>query len=81
MFTPSSPQAMKATDCVVTALEGFEPRDQLAAGGWKTIAVLAAIRSRFERTPEDREASDLLCSETLTWLRREVEKLRTEKAH
>ena len=45
------------------------------------MTVLGALRSRFEGTPEGRQTFDLLCSEALTWLHREIEALRFEKAH
>jgi len=40
-----------------------------------------ALRERCANTPEEREAFDLLRSETQAWLRREIEALRFTKAH
>jgi hypothetical protein len=81
MFTPSSPKAREAAGRALAALGDFEAGDQLEAMGLGTVAVLGALRSCFEQTPEGRQVFDLLCSEAVTWLRREIEKLRFEKAH
>jgi hypothetical protein len=81
MFSPPSPQALTGEDRALATLEAVEAGDQLAAMGWGTVAVLGALRARFERTPKERQAFDLLGSETLTWLRREIEALRFTKAH
>ncbi len=80
MFTPPSAQTWKGTDRVLGELEHYEAGDQLAAAGWATICVLGALRDRFERTPEDQQAFDLLCSETQSWLRREIGTLRFHKS-
>lgn len=82
MFNPiGSPQAFNASDHMLKAVEDFEPRDQLAAAGWAVIAVLGALRERFETTPKEHLVFDLLCSETQAWLRRETEALRFAKAN
>ncbi|HRT32389.1 MAG TPA: hypothetical protein P5211_08320 [Anaerolineae bacterium] len=81
MLTSYSPQAWNATDRALAAVEDCEPRDQLAAGVMATVAVLGALRERFEKTPLEREAFDRLCSDTQAWVRREIEQLRFTKAH
>ena len=73
-----SPQAFDAAHRALSALEDFEPRDQLVAGGWVAISVLGALRERFERTAAERDA---LCTETHAWLRQEIETLRFAKSH
>jgi len=67
---------MDAADRALAALEDLEPDDQLASTGWVVVAVFGALRPRFERTPEKREAFDLLCSDVQAWLRRKIEVLR-----
>jgi len=79
MFSPPSAHAFAAADGALAHLEAFEAGDQLAAMGWATVAVLGALRERFEKTADDRAAFDLLCSETQAWLRREIEALRFTK--
>jgi len=81
MLTSCSPQAWNASDRALAAMEDYEPRDQLAAGVMATVAVLGALRERFEKTTGEREAFDRLCSETQAWVRREIEQLRFAKAH
>lgn len=81
MALSHSPQVWRAADRALAALEDCEPRDQLAAGVLATVAVLGALRSRFEKTPEERQAFEILCSETQAWVRREIEALRFAKAH
>jgi hypothetical protein len=70
-----------AADRALARLEAFDAGDQLAASGWTVIAVLGALRARSEKTPKERSAINLLCSETQAWLRREIEALRFTKAH
>ena len=82
MFAPSTfAQGMATADAILATIAEREPRDQLAGSGWAVVAVLGALRERFEKTPEERAAFDILCSETQAWLRREIEALRFTKAH
>jgi hypothetical protein len=64
MLTPPAPQAWQTADRVLAALEHCEPRDTLTGIGWAVVGVLGALRERFEKTPEEREAFGRLCSET-----------------
>lgn len=81
MLTSCAPQVWTASDRALAAMEDYKPRDQLAAGVMTIVAVLGALRERFEKSAGEREAFDRLCSETQAWVRREIEQLRFEKAH
>jgi len=81
MFTAPSRQVMRAADRALAALEHLDIDDQLAAAGWATLSVLGALRARFEKRATDQHAFDRLCSETETWLRREIGALRFTRDH
>lgn len=55
MFAPStSPQGMATADFILATIAERQPRDQLAETGWAVVAVLGALRERFEKTPAER---------------------------
>ncbi len=64
------------------------PEEQAALGGalvrlageW-ALGMLRDLRRQAERDPAQQPRFDALCSETLEWLRREIEALRFTKAH
>jgi len=51
MCPPASPQIMNAADAALAALGHLDLDEQLAATEWATLAVLGALRDRFEQTP------------------------------
>jgi CheY-like chemotaxis protein len=76
---PPSRAVQQATERVLAALGDLDPGGQLTVAARVTVAILTAVRPRFETAGQ--KAFDLLCNETLAWLRREIEALRFEKAH
>ncbi len=70
-----------ATEQVLQALANLPTKEQLAIVSRTLIALLDSVRPRFANDPEGQRAFDLLCSDTLTSLRREIEALRFTKAH
>jgi hypothetical protein len=85
-MTPRRPaqrtsRADAATEQVLQALANLPAKEQLAIVSRTLIALLESVRPRFANDPESQRAFDLLCSDTLTSLRREIEALRFTKAH
>ena len=76
---PPSLAAEQATERVLTALLGLDPGEQLTIAGRVTVAILNAVWPRFAASGQ--QPFDLVCTERLTWLQREIEALRFEKAH
>ena len=70
-----------ATEQTLQALVDLPAKEQLAIISRTLIALLDSVRPRFADDPESQRAFDLLCSDTLTSLCREIEKLRFTKAH
>ena len=70
-----------ATEQVLQALVDLPAKEQLAIVSRTLLALLDSVRPRFANDPESQRAFDLLCSDTLTSLRREIEALRFTKAH
>ena len=70
-----------ATEQTLQALVDLPAKEQLAIISRTLIALLDSVRPRFANDPESHRAFDLLCSDTLTWLRQEIEALRFTKAH
>jgi hypothetical protein len=64
------------------AVKPFDLPDQLTAAAWAVVSVLSAMRERERArgTPEEQAAFDRTCDETQTWLQRQIEGLRFEKA-
>ncbi len=62
-------------------LSGLPASEQLEVACLTVRAVLSSVRSRFEKSQQDRLAFDALCSDTEAWLRREIERLRFLKSH
>jgi hypothetical protein len=73
-------RAGAATEQVLQALANLPAKEQLAIVSRPLLALLDSVRPRFAHDPESQRAFDLLCSDTLTSLRQDIEALRFTKA-
>lgn len=61
------------------SLAGLRAAEQLEIACRTVVGVLAAARSRFDRTREDREAYDVLCDAVEEWFQAEITPLRFDR--
>ncbi len=69
-FTHSTPEEQAALTVALVRI----------AGEW-ALGILRELRQQTERDPAHHGRFDALCSETLAWLRQEIEALRFRKPH
>ena len=76
----SSP-LLARVDGLLATLDGLSAEEQLRMACYLAVAVLTTTRQRFEKTPAERAAFDLLCDDTLARLRTLIEPIRFSRSH